>query len=63
MLRFAERSFLGVLFVALKARLRHDDPPRTTRRQGAVKASGLAGSNLPRSKIAWRKRHVLAFSA
>ena len=31
MLRFAERKFLGVLFVALKARLRHDDPPRRKR--------------------------------
>ena len=46
LLRLAVRRFCGLLF---------QEPPRTTRRQGAVQASrALAGSNRPPRKIAWR---------
>jgi hypothetical protein len=38
LLRLAARRFLGLLFVTLKACLRHDDPPRKTR-QGIVQGA------------------------
>ena len=50
LLRFAERRFWGLLF---------QDPPRKTRRQGAVQASRVvAGSNRPPPKINWRRRDL-----
>ena len=39
LLRLAERRFCGLLFVALKARLRHDEPPRITRDEGGRSGS------------------------
>ena len=36
LLRWAARRFRGLLFVTLKACVSHDEPPRRTRRQGAV---------------------------